>query len=800
MLRSDFMKKCASLSLLLSVLLVPALVSARTEFNSLMTQREVTTILAVGDVVLGGLDGGGLLIWDADSVADVTQLRSGQSLGGNHVTDLAYSGRYVWVATTDGGLTRISDVGGTPAFRPYAGNLGSLDITAVTGTVIGASERVYYAMDGAGLGLITEGLPGAIYTADQDGLLDNNINDLIFFEDELYIATPTGVCRFADNAFTTINDGLSNLEIRALALDQEGQLVCGGVGGVFRWDSGTSSWTSLGWSRGRVDHLSSNDDGLWGLSPSSDGQLGVYSDGGWTYPELPQSSARSLHAGPELWVGGRYSPSGMNASQNGFAWFGRWDGGGSWTVNTRNASLVYNACGVAVEDDGTCWTGSFAGDAFSGVSAAGNHHFYELATAQNDSTGLFNHYANFLSIAADNTGVVYAAQYSTGIIRYDKNSDELDLIYPGNSAMSAGHVINMVVHPDGPLFMMHDWANEQKVQILLDPDNWNDPASWLDVPQGSEGIGTGTGVFDVAVESRDVIWFVVEGTGVVRWDTNGLLNGPEDDLTWDDFSDDFWTGPIGAVELSNNNLTQGVALDVAPDGSLWIGGNGVTRVTFDGNDGLILQEDYSTKTAEYESGLINGSVRDLAVDQNGDLWVLSQAGLNRIAWDTVTPEIDAFFNLGRYLSTPTFAELYSTNAVAELPGGLYYRLVASPDRSLLALTSGTGAVSWEVQEVVEQEVSDLAGVYFYPQPFMPDQDDGRLKMAGAPADAVNSDGALVEIYNLEGQLVYKNSQVSEADGFWDGRNRVGSPVASGMYLVKLTWRNQVATRSLAVVR
>ncbi|PID81539.1 hypothetical protein CSB20_02545 [bacterium DOLZORAL124_64_63] len=787
---------------LLAVLLWPVLSLSQQEFQSLLTEREITALLAVEDVVLGGLDGGGLLIWDADDLTNVTQLRSGQSLGGNIVSDLAYSGRYVWVATEEGGLTRIGDVGGNPSYRPYAGNLGGLDITAVAGTVIGNSERVYYAMDGSGLGLITDGLPGAIYTADQDGLLDNNINDLIFFEDVLYIATPSGVCRFADNTFTTINDGLSNVQVRTLALDPAGALVCGGAGGVFRWDPAAGSWNNLGWSQGQVTHLGSHGGALWGLSLLSggDGRLGRYVAGSWEYPPVPDQKVTALYAGTTLWLGGRDSPAGMDASANGFAWLARWDGQDNWTVQIQDASLVYNACGVAVENDGTRWVGSFGGKAFSGIGDAGNHHFYELATVDNDSTGLFNHYANFLTMAADNAGVVYAAQYTAGIIRYDKNNDETALIHPGNSAMSGGHIVNMVVHPDGPLFMLHDWADEQKVQILLDPANWEDPANWLDVPQGGEGIGTGTGVFDVAVESRDVIWFMVEGTGLVRWDTNGLLRGPEDDLTWNDFQDDFWSGPMGDVAMSRNNLTQGMALDMAPDGSLWVGGDGVTRVTFDGNNQLILQDDYSTKIADYESGLINSAVRDLAVDRNGDLWVLNQAGLNRIAWDTDRPEIDAYFNLARYLSTPLYTQLYSTNTVTELPGGLYYRLVSSADRGILAMTASTGAVSWEVQQKAEANVGDLAGVYFYPQPFRPGRDSGLLKMAGVPADAANGDGARVEIYNLEGQLVYRNSHISEADGFWSGKNRRGLPVASGMYMLKLTWRNQVATRCLAVVR
>ena len=63
MLRTEILIKTVFLPVLLAVLLMPALVIARPDFQSMLTRREFKSLLTVEDVVLGGLDGGGLLLW-----------------------------------------------------------------------------------------------------------------------------------------------------------------------------------------------------------------------------------------------------------------------------------------------------------------------------------------------------------------------------------------------------------------------------------------------------------------------------------------------------------------------------------------------------------------------------------------------------------------------------------------------------------------------------------------------------------------------------------------------------------------
>jgi len=782
---------------------VVSAVAQSVDFESLQIQRKITCIVEQGEKVVGGLDGGGILVWDRDTPEQVIRLSSCDGLSGNNVTALAWTGLHVWVATSGSGMTRIANIQTDPQYRLYATNLGSLDITAVTGQMVGESERVYYGMDDAGLGLITDGISGAIYTAEQDGLINNNVNDLQLFEGALFVATPTGISRFVNNIFTDQNTGLTNIDVSYLAIDPDGNLVTGGAGGVYIWDTETESWSNLNWTnvcRG----LSGNGDQLWNLGWSS---ANYYNGSSWTAVSMPLTGVTALGTGEETWIGGSWRGPDMSNS-SGLAWYGSFDGVDSFSDHVVEAALVFNGYALDFDHEGTIWYGSYRGTAVSSFDGENFGNISQLASADNDSSGLFAYGSNVLALAADHErGLVYSGQFTKGIIRNDLATGDLDLMYGGTCGLEdeswiASRMISMVVHPDGTLLVMYDENHTQKVRILTDPIHWRGDANWHDVPQGSDGIGYGVGVWDAVVQRNDVIWFAVEGTGLVRWDINGNSAGPDDELTWDDFTDDRWDGPYSSLSGTPNDPAQAkTRLALAPDGSIWYGGNGVTRFTFDEVFGTLhVEEDYAAKTASYQDGLIDGNVRDVEVDGNGDLWVTSVLGLNRIRWGTKLPEIDAYFDLANYFSNSNFALLYSPNVITGLPGGVYAQVAASADGKRMALTSDRGAVIWDITAGPGSADETLASLYCYPNPWTPEETNGGLKLGGISADAVNDDPAMVVVYNLAGQIVYKNSYVSAENDFWDGRNRVGQPVASGMYVVKVTWRGQTTVRTLAIVR
>lgn len=805
-------------SVMMSIVLVGGLLAGfgsgspagaqQVDFEPLLAAREVTVLLEFGDHVYGGLDGGGLAVWPTADPGRLSRWTAGGDLSGNSVTDIAWTGRNVWVAALGGGLTRITDIETAPAFRQYTSNLGSLDVTAVAGAVIGQSERVYYAMKDEGLGVITDGLSGNIYTAAQDGLIADRINALAVLGEDLFIATEIGVCRFRDNQFTDQVDGLTNLWIYDLVVDRQGLLWAGGKGGIYQWDPLGETWLYAGGIGGWVVDLADGPAGLFalGLGGGGNGVLGERVGSAWSLVTLPEIRCAAVASGSELWVGGRAVLAGMDSGV-GIAYLGRRQAAGTFETWRISSSLVQNAEGVAFDTAGRAWIGSHTADAVSGLDGSEWSHIYELADAENDSSGLFNYGSNILAMAGDLDGAVWISQYTTGLVRHDPVTGISELVKLNDSGLSGAFLLDVVVHPAGPILFLHDiaWIEgtqyPEKVDVLLDGVHWRNPDNWLTLPLDVGGLSSDNRIWSALVERPDVVWFAAEDLGLVRWDINGALAGPQDELTWTDFGDDTWWEPVDAFFGSTNDPRKVKGLALAPDGTIWAGGNGVVRFRYNESTRLVtVLETYAEKTSPFSPGLLSVSVNDLATDRNGHLWVATTAGLNRIRSDADPVAVDVWTDLGNYLANPNYGLLYSPNVIAALPGGTYRDLATTADGSRILLSSDQGAVLATVATSAGGAQASLAGVYCYPNPFYPGQGQESLALAGGPLADAEPGSLKVEVYNLEGQLVLRDNAVTPEAGFWDGQNRVGEAAASGMYVVKVSWGDATAVLPLAVVR
>lgn len=99
---------------------------------------------------------------------------------------------------------------------------------------------------------------------------------------------------------------------------------------------------------------------------------------------------------------------------------------------------------------------------------------------------------------------------------------------------------------------------------------------------------------------------------------------------------------------------------------------------------------------------------------------------------------------------------------------------------------------FRVVEVVP--ASNITGAFVYPNPFRPSQGHTVMRFANLPADA------RLRIYTLSGEEV--NDTVTEPTGMarWNGNNKSGQPVASGVYLVFVQSAERRLTFKVAVER
>jgi len=774
-------------------------------FEQLLPARETTALLEHGDKVLRGLNGGGIIIWDWDNPLASKRWTSGKELSGNHITEMTWTGQHVWIATQGAGLTKVANLDSSPTFRQYTSNLGSLDITSVTGAVIGGNERVFYGMDGQGLGQINSGLSGNIYTAEQDGLISNDVTSLQMFQGDLFVGTPVGISRFANNEFTDQNEGLSNLVISDLTLDTEGNLLAANNAEVFQWDPDGPTWISLGDPGVWVVDIASSGGKIYALGRSIPGYgiLSEYDGIAWSPIAAPYPTGTAIDAGQEFWIGGpveNETPGGKLT----YNYLGKRLTGDDFDTVVDAATQVANCEGVTFDADGRAWMGDWFGSQISRYDARDNSFFFifERPHAANDTLNLFPGLGPVLSMASGRDDLVFAGQYAGGgVLKFDTTTRTTDLIDPGNSGLQGRGIVNLVVHPDGPLIIMHDWTDPQKVEVLVDPTDWAGTDNWVLPPMLNPGLGSGPSVWDALVERSDIIWFAVEDGGLVRWDINGPSAGPDDPLTWFDQSDDVWYDPVTSFPGTTLDPGKTLGLALGRDGSLWAGGNGLVQFTYTINPGGTIDTtvllDIHEKTSFETKGLVNGNVKDIAVDINGDIWVATRTGLNRVSPREDETQITAWIDLPNYLANPTYGVLYSPNVIAPLPGNTYARIAPSFDGRQMLMSSDQGTTLVTVGSVPGSEVGDdpLKDVFCYPNPWTPGESAALLKLGGLPVETVR-----VDIYNVEGQKVYTDKSVADRTGFWEGTNKVGHRVASGMYLLKISTDGLITTRVLALVR
>jgi hypothetical protein len=791
------------LTTLVGPLLSGPVLAADPTFEQILATRRVQTVLEQDGHVMTGLDGGGVLVWNSTGTV-VDQWTAGDELSGNDVRAMAWTGRHLWVTTLGAGLTRVQDPAGSPVFRQYATNIAGLDVLSVTGRLVGSSERVYYGTSGDGLGLITDGLSSAVYTAEQDGLISDTVNDVHFFGDDLFIATPAGISKFAGNFFTDEVAGLTDLDVRDLHLDPDGNLIAGGRGGVFRWDLGTGTWSPVLAMDKDVTRITTFEGSVFALDVNS--ILYVEDGQSWTALDHGQYDCSALFGGTELWIGG----DSRQSNGHGFlhhAYVGRWLAGDEFDFHLSLASQVYNGMGVTFEQDDNPVLGDFRGLYVSWAEGDEWVNIYETPHAENDTLTLHPGRGNVLAMTTGADGMVYAGQFAGGgVLRIDTEARRTELISPDNSGLNGRRVIGLVSHPDGPIIVLHDSNDPELVDVLVDPDDWGNSGAWLTLT--SDEVGPGTAAADVLVERADVMWFAILGVGLVRWDVNGDNAGPDDPLTWFDPSDDRWDPPITDFPKSPLDPRDANSLALGDQGTLWAGGNGLVQFLYDAEvDTLGTYNSLTEKRSSGSTGLVDGNVVDIVGARDG-IWVATRTGLNRVVSRKKNEvEVDAWIDLRNYVGNPDYQSIYSPSVIAPLPGLTYQRITVNDDRSLLLVASDQGVTMVRAGPAIgtgdEGGTDPLASVYCYPNPWSPDDDSAGLRIAGLP-EGVNSDNkAEAVLYNLEGQPVWRGSH-GDSDSewkFWKGQNKFGEYAAqTGLYVLKVSWNGSHTLRTVALVR
>jgi ligand-binding sensor domain-containing protein len=743
-----------------------------------------------GQELVAADEDGGLLLYRPD-LDTSRMLTTREGLPSNRIVSMLVDATgSLWIGTVDAGAARIGPGGDV---RLISG-LVDLHVQALAAD---GAFIVYGTPNGAGP--VVGGSTGLPYTTD-DGLASNDVRALAAYAGQVWFGGPSGVTQFdrAANSFDIRNGGLNTaaeLDIAWLHASSDGVVAATGRG-AFIYDAQLQSWLPLGANLaadlrrvrriGPLWYAVRSDDTVWTLSGSS---------GDWIRLDLDNSARDFYDVAADLaggiWISGtRRDLAAMDAGRRGLL-----------SNEQQSIELVRDGVsrawvqGISSDRAGGFWLGNAAPSGIvNHIQADGTIVSYDRLDTGNDD-GLC-HGSFKIALQTTLSGDVWVSSFEQCQSRIlpDPSDDPLlagyESYFPQDgSPLQSRYVDRIDIDERGRLWFASsgrgsDTLLNQGVDVLVDPSTPNSPSSWLKLAPTTSQLARGT-VSDVAAGPDGVVWFALDGYGLQRWDSDGLAN----DGSLDSYDDSFYWSTIDGSALGGFvDLLQPRALAIGEDGSVWVG-------TVD--EGLIHFRftSFATEVEVYEQaglsgGMLSSTVLDVVVDRRGDAWVATDAGLNRVRRDPAGDSIDAWTTLSAFETRQLAVHGFSTEVLSPLPSPSCNRLDYDAERDLIFLSTSGGAVrihAGGLAPIVDPNIT----LRVFPNP-------ARLSTQSVYVSGFEG-VATVKIFDMQGNPISEISGIRAGlDPVWNLADRMGSPVASGLYIVQVIRGDSAVEAILAV--
>ncbi len=413
--------------------------------------------------------------------------------------------------------------------------------------------------------------------------------------------------------------------------------------------------------------------------------------------------------------------------------------------------------------DGDLWIAGGAYDAswnniwnISGVSAKINGNWVIFNPLTVPQIGLIRDVVRLAVDPAD-AQHVYGASWGYGVLEFkdgeyvgiwdDTNTDgALTSIFPGNPYIRIGGL-----------------AFDSKNNLWVTNSSVPSPVSvrkadgtWKSFPYGQYMGDAFTG--QMVITPGDVKWIQLpKGNGLFVFDNGKNI---------DDTSDDrYFKIPLEVSFPPNNNikiLNDIYSMAVDLDGRLWIGTS----------SGAVV---YYQPSAVFTSSSFYAS--QPSVNQGDSLYhgLLSTEIVTAIAVDGANRKWFGTRNSGVFLTNPDGTEMIQSFNVTNSPLLSNEIVSITIDNQSGEVYFGTegGVISYRSNATREDLYTGT--VYAFPNPVRPGY-TGLITVKGVPADSN------VKITDLTGNLVYEGTSMG-GQVTWNGNERTGKPVATGVYLV-----------------
>jgi ligand-binding sensor domain-containing protein len=794
-------------------------------------------IEVAGGVVACATSGGLLFFHGASQtfapvVADAG-CTNGECLTSNQLTAVsrAPNGAY-WIGT---------EAAGVVVFRPQATSRrygrffalstapgGDLLADSVT-CIVAPSDDVVYA--GTSRGIAQIDVAGAVESHNPEAarplgtaIAGTRIHDIAADAQFVWVATDSGVSRsqrISPYAVQRLRTGLEGPETFTLEI-LNGVVHAGTSVGVFTWNEGAAAWTRIrncptcppqNPPSFVARSIARRADNGW-LFVGTDTGVMVYNNFAWG----PQSPPPLFLLGNRRFevmaaAGDTLYTCQTNDDGEG-AFLERWITGptpaGTWTRWAPSTPPFSEVRALSLAADGTLWTGTQIGGigslALDGTWCVYNGNDAVVRANMDDPEG------HTSMLLVDRAGDVWQhAMPTTGL------ADTLDILTPSPVCNHAEDVWRRIA-PDENGFLGRYWRAVQDGEghrYFLSDGQRADQEGGIDALSASGNavlnlradiLGTGGNTIGaLAFDSASGPWQRaylgangVGADGLKLWFRSGQLFPPGPVPGPTNFTPLALPDSIDVGEYRDIVVVPGTR-------TLWVGtDNGVFEYD------ALRQQVVTLLRARVDArpGLLSGDIKDLQLDNYGNLWVATVQGVNRLRLAdraaTGALTIDAFTTIGtiRDLNASSSAgQLYDPRrALAPLPDAKANALAYDSERDRLYIGTGSGVAVADVGALSRTTVLPLAQATLYPNPVRLDAGHTEVRLANI------SEPATITIYNLEGEEVCTVSDREAGDVVWS----LGTPsclesegnfrVASGAYMVRITTASGSTLRTLVVVR
>jgi ligand-binding sensor domain-containing protein len=444
-----------------------------------------------------------------------------------------------------------------------------------------------------------------------------------------------------------------------------------------------------------------------------------------------------------LWYGKGFFPLLKREKQGDLQFFLTDGPGGSdaWSVSVQDQTLYATAGGY-----GDNFSATFNPTGFYKRNPDGSWKNYNRLNS--DSLARLD-IRDFVNVAADpQRDRFFAASFENGLVSY-RNGEFFRHYTPRNSGLSFARiggarflrVADVTFDQDGNLWMTNNAANEPLVCLTSEGE-------WFSFPLN--GVSA---VLDLIIDDEGRKWMRTQGNGVVVYDDNGTIPTSSDDQVRQLTDQDGRGGLPSSTVLS---------LAADKEGNIWVGttdGIGVffsTRRLFD--RAISAQEVFVNQGEEAGLLLSGEQVTAIAVDGGNNKWFGTPNGVLY-----TTPSGDEVLNRFTADNSPLLSSSVRDIAIDGTDGQVYF-------------ATNSGLVSYRSRAT--EGSSQYNDVYAFPNPVQPGY-NGTIAIKGLVANVS------VKITDATGNLV-KAVQANGGQAVWDGRNRSGQRVNSGVYYVYAT--------------